>query len=126
MSSSSKVSELTFDERPEYLYARISADLLDRRTALDYLSEISLKCAKTRCKRMLLERPVTIISKDEDLFGSMKELVEMSTGIRIAFVNPHVSVEDATKYIEEFHHGAEFRYFNQVGDAESWLLKPQD
>ncbi|HVQ56265.1 MAG TPA: hypothetical protein VMS29_05880 [Pyrinomonadaceae bacterium] len=122
MPISPKVSDLTFEERPEYLHARISAQSLDRKSALDYLSEISLKCASTRCKQMLLERDVPIMPTDEDLFVSIKELVEMSAGIRIALVNPHVSVEDAMKHIDQCHHGADFKYFNDTTEAQRWLL----
>ena len=123
MKSSSTMSDLTFEERPEYLHARISAQTLNRKTALDYLSEISMKCASTRCKQMLLERDIGIVPPDDDLFASMKELVEMSAGIRIALVNPHVTVKDAMKYLDEFHYGADFKYFNDVAEAQSWLLK---
>ena len=122
MKSSSSMSDLTFDERPEYLHARISAQALDRKMALDYLSEISLKCASTRCKQMLLEREMSEIMADDDLFASMKDLVEMSAGIRIALVNPHVSVDDALKHLEQFSHGADFKYFNDSAEAKRWLL----
>jgi hypothetical protein len=116
------MSDLTFDERPEYLHARISAKMLDRRTALDYLSEISMKCANTRCKQMLLERDIPIMPADENLFPTLKELVEMSSGIRIAFVNPHVSVDDAMKHLDEYNLGADFKYFNDAAEAQRWLL----
>ena len=123
MNSPSKMSDLTFDERPEYLHARIAAQALDRELALDYLSEISLKCGSTRCKQILLEREMAEMMTDDDLFASMKDFVEMSAGIRIALVNPHVSVEDALKHLKEFNHGADFKYFNDAAEAKRWLLE---
>ena len=123
MNSSSMMSDLTFDERPEYLHARISAKNLNRETVLDYLSEISLKCASVRCKQMLLERDIAIGSQDKDIFASIKELVEMSAGVRIALVNPHVTVEDAMKFLDEFQNRDDFRYFNDIADAQGWLLE---
>ena len=122
MAISSIESYLTFDERPEYLYARISAKDLDRKTALDVLGEISLKCATTRCKRMLLEREMSEIMADEHLFASIKDLVEMSGGIRIAFVNPHVPTEEARKRLSKCKTGADFKYFNDAEEAQRWLL----
>ncbi len=121
MERPSKVYDLTFDERPEYLHARIAAQAMDRQTALDYLSEISLKCASVRCKRMLLERDIPALTPDEELFISMKDLVEMSTGIQIAFVNRHVPSDEALKHMADFHYGAEFKYFNELAEAELWL-----
>jgi hypothetical protein len=122
MAISSMESDLTFDERPDYLYARIAAKDLDRKTALDYLSEISLKCARTRCKRMLLEREMSEIMADEHLFASIKDLVEMSGGIRIAFVNRHVPTEEARKRLSKWKAGADFKYFNDAEEAHRWLL----
>ena len=122
MSPPTKVYELTFEESPEYLHARIAAQAMDRQTALDYLSEISLKCASTRCKRMLLERDIPALTPDEELFVSMKDLVEMSAGIRIAFVNRHLPVDEAMKHVADYHYGADFKYFNDVADAQHWLL----
>ena len=122
MATSSTVSDLTFEERPEYLYARISAEIVDRKTALDYLGEISLKCAKVRCKQMLLERDIPVSTSDENLFASIKDLVEMSGGIRIALVNPHVASDEAMKHGSWSDAGADFRYFNDTAEAQRWLL----
>jgi len=121
-----KPYQLMFDVRPEYLHARIAAPEINRAIALDYLGEIADKCASTRCKKMLLERDIDSMMVDTELFETMKDFVRMSQGIKIAFVNPHLSIEEAMRQIVDYgsSEGGEFDYFNTVGDAERWLLSP--
>jgi hypothetical protein len=121
MDLSGSARELTFEDLPDYLHARISAEIPNRNTALDYFSEISMKCANIRCKKMLLERDIPSMVVDEDLFSTMKDLVEMSSGIRIAFVNRHIPTDEALLKFGEFDGGADFRYFNNISDAQDWL-----
>ena len=122
METSPKGYELTFEERPEYLHARIAAQKLDRNAALDYLSEISMKCASTRCKQMLLERDIPAMAADADLFDTIKDFVKMGSGIRIAFVNRHVPIVEAMKRVAEFGEGADFKYFDDASEAQQWLV----
>lgn len=116
--------ELVFDERKGYLYAGIKADLIEPRIALDYFAEIADKCASIRCKRILLDRDIPAMLPDKLLHETMKKYVEMSKGLKIAFVNKHLSLEKAWRSAIDFTttHGADFSYFDDHAKAETWLL----
>lgn len=116
--------ELTFEERPAYLYARIKAQTIDRAMALDYLGEIADRCGAIRCKRMLLERDIPVMQNDADLFASMSDLVRMSAGIKIAFVNKHVPIDEAMRFAVGIGigQGADYKYFNNSERAAAWLV----
>ena len=119
-----KPYRLTFEVRPEYLHARIAAPEISRIIALDYLSEIADKCAATRRKKVLLERDIDAMIVGKALFETTKDFVRMNQGIRIALVNPHLSIEEALRNIIDYASsiGGEFEYFNTVADAKRWLL----
>ncbi len=123
MKAAAKAYELTFTERSNYLHVCIHAETIDRAMALDYFAEVASKCADVRCKRMLLERDIPAMIPDEDLFTTMNDFIEMSIGIRVAFVNAHTPIDDALKHIVDFgiDRGADFQYFKTVDEAERWL-----
>src|SRR5437667_2156919 len=99
--TSPKPYELTFEKRPDYLYARIKAPALDRATALDYLGEIADRCAATRCKRLLVDRNIPAATTDADAVLAIKDYVRMSAGLRVAFVNRRSSGAAAFKQLVE-------------------------
>lgn len=115
--------ELQFERRKGYVYARISAPSIDRSTALDYLSEIADECANVKCKRLMIERDIPSMMSDGELYNTMDDFVRLSSGLRIAFVNPHRSLNDAMRKIIRYGagKGADIEYFDSVDEAEKWL-----
>ncbi len=115
---------LTLERKPGYLRARIAASRIDRRTALEYVSEIVVECRKAHADKLLIERNIAVMIADDEQFGTMKDFVQMSLGIRIAVVNEHVPIEEAMRH--SIFYGASiggaFRYFDNVPEAEGWLL----
>ena len=117
--------ELSFDTRPEFLYAKIAAPSINRSLKLDYLAEVVLRCAKARCKQILLERDIPVMITDEELESTIEDVVKASEGVTIAFVNPHLDIEPKLKkFISQGkRRGGQFRYFSGREAAEKWLLK---
>ena len=117
--------ELSFDPRPEFLYAKIAAPSINRSLKLDYLAEVVLRCAESRCKQILLERDIPVMVTDEELEETIEDVVKASEGVTIAFVNPHREIEPKLKKFVSRgkRRGGSFRYFSARDDAEKWLLK---
>ena len=110
--------ELTFDNRREYLYARVTAPDINDVTALEYLAEIADKCAAVRCKRILIDRriPATVT------YEVIKRFVRMSRGLKIAIVNQRCPLT-LKRFLEQgAKEGAKASCFTSVRDAEKWLL----
>lgn len=116
--------KLTFEVRDAYVYARIEAPAIDRTTSLEYLSEISLKCADLRMKKLLLERDIPVILDDSGMDSIIGEYIRLSTGVTIALVNRYADLNGSTEYIIERLNarGAHFKYFDNVDAAEKWLV----
>lgn len=116
---------LVFEKRPEYLYACLTADELDRASSLDHLAEIAQECANRRQKKLLVERTMPAVAKDTELLSTFSEFIRMSAGLRVAFVGRYDLTETGLDQLASFNHpgGADFKYFTSVQDAESWLLE---
>jgi hypothetical protein len=120
----SRPYELTFESRPEFLYARVAAPEINRSLKLDYLAEVLLACARSRCKQILLERDIPVMVPDEEFASTVEEVVRASENVAIAFVNGHKTIEPKLKKFvaESKKRGGKFRYFNDRSKAEKWLL----
>lgn len=124
MSEPSELYELTFDERPDYLYACVKADKMTREIALSYLSKIADECTRLRCKRLVIERDVPVMLADSDLFFTTSDFTKMIKGVRVAFVNPHSNIDDHMEFamIIGTNRGARFSLHSTVKEAEVRLL----
>jgi hypothetical protein len=117
--------ELTFESRPEFLYARVAAPSINRSIKLDYLAEVFLKCAQTRCKQVLLERDIPAMLADEELAKTVDDVVRACEDLKIAFVNPHSTIaKQLMRFVSDGkRRGGKFRYFRNREAAERWLLR---
>lgn len=126
MSPSAESYELTFEGRPQYLFAHIKCDSISSEIALNYLREIVDKSVELGQTRILIDREIPEILSDSSLFFTTNEFVKMSgEGTRVAFVN---RFQDNSDYMEfamviSRNRGAKFDLFNNITDAEAWLLE---
>ena len=116
--------ELKFEKRPDYLYAFVRAKTIDRDTAIDYLGRIADRCEDLECTKLLLERDIPVMLSDSDLYFTTNEFLRMLKGVKVAFFNPHISIEKAMEFAITIGttSGAKFSLFNTIADAEEWLL----
>ncbi len=117
--------ELTFDERPEYLHARIRSATMDQPTAREYLSKVANKVHQVKASKLMLERDVPVMLKDVDLFHTTQFFLNLiGGGIRVAFVNPYIQILEDMDFAITIgtNRGANYRLFDGVIEAEAWLL----
>jgi hypothetical protein len=117
--------ELSFEERPGYLYARVTAEVIDREMAMAYLTEVAERANRTNTTCLMLHRDIPEMLPDGILFFVTAEFQQMIVGIKTAFVNPHISNEDAFKFAITvgLNRGANYNIFNNDDAAETWLLR---
>jgi len=122
---SEKPYKLSFEQRENYLYARVEAETIDRPTALEYLSEVARQCARLDAKRLLLDRDIPVMLPDAELFNTTTDFLEMIRGTRAAFVNPYQDLTDAFDFamVVGLNRGADYRRFDNTEAAEKWLLE---
>ncbi len=116
--------QLTFEERDGYLFARITAETINRDMAMQYLNELAAKCAELKLERILLERRIPATMSNTDTYFVMGDLVRILGGRRFAVVNPHMSNEDSLGFsaLVGANRGVRYRVFPNIDDAEAWLL----
>ena len=116
--------EIMFERRPQYLYARITADSIDRDMALRYLRELADKCAEFHANRVMLERNVPAMLCDVDNYLIVQEIGRIFGPMRCAVINPHVFNDDTVAFgsLVGENRNLPWRSFATVEEAEAWLL----
>ena len=116
--------ELTFDKRPDYLYAVIKADSIDRETALRYLQELADKCSEVNADRVMLERRIPSMMSDADNYLIIQDIIRLIGPRRLAILNPYDSDGEAMAFgnLVGANRGLPYRIFDSADDAEAWLL----
>lgn len=116
MSEAADAFDLSFERRPEYMFATLACRRLDPAMALEILGEIMERAADMHCKRVMVQCDLTGIENDTDLLQAMLELASMRSGTRVAFINCRDS---------KFEHPAisdDFKLFDDQETGEKWLL----
>lgn len=128
MSDSATPYDLTFEVREHYLYVCVKAPSIDRESALAYLTEIAQRRASVKSRRLMIVRDIPVMLSDSDLFFTTRDFLEMIGTTKVAFVNPHASIEDGMNFAMTIgiNRGANYHLFGNTDSAERWLLKDID
>ena len=128
MNSSHPPYEVEIEVRPGYVYARVTAEHVDRPTAMWFLSEAISECANHRKKRLLLERGNAGAVAEDELFIMMDELLKLSDETKIAFLNQHLLSAEKIREVIKYGagRGGNYRCFMSFDKAEQWLLEGAD
>lgn len=117
---------LTFDERAEYLYARIEADAISFEMVIEYTNRIVLRLKQSKRHRLLLlnESPV-LPSTDCYLIASYIIKNAMADGVRIAVVDSSQRNSRKQQQITEVSRaaGLDIQTFADLETAREWLLE---
>lgn len=124
MPSPRKPYELTFEERPGYLFVRINADTITLETALEYLQEIADKFEELGTQRAILERDIPTTLSDGDIYFVIQHMIEIMGDRRLAVVNPFTSNQEPMAFaaLVSANRGAQYRAFDNITDAEAWIM----
>jgi hypothetical protein len=116
--------ELSFENRPAYLYAKVRAQHVDEDTARSYLSEIAEHCRGSHCSRLMIYRDIPEVLHGGALFFVASEFESQMHGGRVAFVNPYAQNLDDLEFgnLISSNRGGAYQTFPNESDAEDWLL----
>ncbi len=117
--------ELYFEPRDDYLYVLVRSETINVDTAIAYLEEIAAKCKELKYKCILLERDIPVILTGADLFFATNYFLNITKGKRVAFVNPHNTVDEDMDFaiLVARNRGASHRVCRTVEAAEKWLRR---
>jgi hypothetical protein len=122
--SEPKPYDLTFEQRPEYLYACVKASSIDEGMARAYLEETAARCHEMGANRLMIYRDIPAVLDTTAMYFAATYVRKILHGIRTAFVNPYTSNEKMLAFASNvgFNLGEQHQVFNNEARAEIWLL----
>ncbi len=121
-----KPYDIRFENRAEYLYAYVSGDQDSVEISTRYWNEIAAECRKNNYKKVLVEEDIPeAVASVFELYQFAAELPKLGfAGIYIAFVDRYIEQNELNEFVElvASNRGLKGRVFNDVTEAEKWLL----
>jgi hypothetical protein len=122
---SSRSYKLTFEHRPQYLYAFVTGDKDSYEISKQYWQEIADECKKTGVKKVLIEEDLRENVSMPDMYQFASEIPQLGFfGIRVAFVDRQPDQQQLNQFGETVatNRGLLSRVFDNFEDGEKWLL----
>jgi hypothetical protein len=125
MNLADKPYQLTFEQRPQYLYAHIHTDAITMQSEIEYLEDLVQHCHAVQCRRILLKRDIPTMLSTTDLYFATAHFASIISGLRVAVVNPHAVNDKGSMFAEVVgrNRGALIKMFKDEAEAEQWLLE---
>ncbi len=120
-----KAYTISFDEKPEYLYAHVKCDSFSVEIAFDYLRDVFAECRELQYTKILIKREIPYILSPEENLTVAKKLAEMDIKeLKIAIADPRLANREANKLSADASRGLgiRVRVYSTVPEARRWLL----
>ncbi|MBX7060073.1 MAG: hypothetical protein K1X52_00290 [Pyrinomonadaceae bacterium] len=123
MRSDSKPYELFLEVRADYLYARVTADEVDRHSAIDYVYKVAAVCNEKNLHKILIDRRVPMMLADSENYLLILEMTHVLGKKKVAYVNPFEQLDDKMSMNEMVsrNRNVPYRVFRTEEDAVRWL-----
>ena len=120
-----KPYDLTFEDRAEYLYVCVQADIISLDIAIQYINEVMVHLKQTGATNVLLvrETPMMISATHYSIVGSM--IINMlPKALRVALVDHSPAYRVVVGFVnaEAKEKDRDIRAFESFEEAEAWLL----
>lgn len=121
----SKLYNLEFEERTDYLYAYVSGDKDSVEICTQYWREIADECRRTKCRKVLIVEDIKESVSTTEMYQIASEIPDMDfSGIKIAFVDQYIEQHAVNEFggLVATNRGLNVKLFNTAEEAEKWLL----
>ena len=120
-----KPYQLTFEQRPDYLYAYVEGERDSYSISIAFWREIARECAVRNARRVLIDENILQNVSVAEIYQVASEIPAMFSGIAIAFYDRHADQAEINEFGELVaqNRGVIGRYFADFGEAEKWLLR---
>jgi hypothetical protein len=118
--------ELAFEERAQYLYARITSKAITLERSRAYLSEIIDKCRELGVSRLMVERHIPQTLSNVEAYRLVTALAEViPAGLRVAMVDGNSNNRKRLEFGSRAARSQQLDtdVFGTVEEAEKWLLR---
>ena len=116
--------ELTFDQRPHYLYAHVTAATINEKISEAYQKEIAAHCRGSKVSKLMIYRDIPAALSTTSSYFAANRLLKLLPKIKIAFVNPYAPNDKLLQFATTVgsNFGEQHEVFNDISKAERWLL----
>jgi hypothetical protein len=124
-SNVNKPYQITFEERPDYLYVYITGDHDSYEISRSFWLEVAEMSRKTDYKKVLIEEDIPEAVSISDMYRLASELPQMGFyGVRVAFMDRYAEQNELNEFGElvAVNRGMMAKIFNDIQAAEEWLL----
>lgn len=121
----SKLYNLEFDERTDYLYAYASGDKDNVEICTQYWHEIADECRRTKYSKVLIVEDIKQSVTTSEMFQIASRIPGFGfSGIKIAFVDQYTEHQAVNEFggLVATNRGLYAKLFNTIEEAEKWLL----
>lgn len=122
---SAKPYKIEFENRPEYLYAFVTAERETKEMSLAIWEEILQERSRDKCGKILVEQDIPEIDVTYfEKYECVNKLVPELMRIDVAFVDKYREQMELNKFTElvATNRGLSVKVFNNFNEAEKWLL----
>lgn len=126
MTEPARLYTISYETRPEYLYAYIKGDLSTSETKVECWREMIAHCRAGQHDQLLVVLDGPGNSTEIDAFTSSRAIVEIGlTGIKIAFADLDPANYQNNQFGELVaeNRGAFAKVFTTENDAHNWLVR---
>jgi len=120
-----KLYSITFEMRPQYLYAYVKGDADSYDISHAYWSDIAAECAKLGVEKLLVDEDLAepMQSMSEVFQGASERSFMGLSGLKIAFVDRHADQHEQNLFGElvATNRGLFCKVFGSLEDGEAWL-----
>ncbi len=116
--------QIVFEDRPGYLYARVSGPRDSHEISLAYWSRVAEQCRQRNARKLMVVENLGDHEEQRDLPGMVDALIAMGLDqVQIAFVVGRVELLPQMEHGEilALERGANGRVFDNPTIAERWL-----
>ena len=124
-SSGSKSYQITFEQRPQYLYVYVTGEHDSYEISRAYWLEVAEHCRKLNCNKILIEEDIPEAVSLTEMYQLATELPQMGfLGVRVAFFDRYAGQQELNEFGElvASNRGLYGKIFNNINEAETWLL----
>lgn len=117
--------QITFERRPEYLYAFVTAETEDQEMSVAIWEEILEEFDPDKCEKIMVEQDIPEINVTYfEKYECVNRLVPELRRIDVAFVDKYSEQMELNKFTElvATNRGLTVKVFIDLDEAEKWLL----
>ena len=114
---------LTFEQRPDHLYARVEGENDSSEISRAFWIEVAGECERLGASKVLVEENIPEVVSVSEMYAIASELPDLFLGVSIAFVDPYADQAELNSFGELVaqNRGMRGRFFADVESAEEWL-----